>query len=109
MDIANLTNINSVSMVEAYNKGLTSLTATATTEQNSAFDSLLSAALTNINATNAYLGNAREEEIKWALGESTSTHDLTNALQKASVALQYTVAIRDKILEAYREIMQMQI
>jgi flagellar hook-basal body complex protein FliE len=31
------------------------------------------------------------------------------ALQKASVALQYTVAVRDKFLDAYKEIMQMQI
>ncbi|MDD6011031.1 MAG: flagellar hook-basal body complex protein FliE, partial [Lachnospiraceae bacterium] len=32
-------------------------------------------------------------------------HDLTIALQKASTALQYTVAVRDKLLEAYKEIM----
>ena len=49
------------------------------------------------------------EEIKWALGESENTHDLAIALQKASTSLQYTVAIRDKVLEAYKEIMAMQI
>ena len=49
------------------------------------------------------------EEIKFALGETENTHDLTIALQKASTALQYTVAIRDKVIEAYRELMQMQI
>ena len=29
--------------------------------------------------------------------------------QKANMALQYTVAIRDKALEAYKEIMNMQV
>ena len=43
------------------------------------------------------------------LGETENTHELTNALQKASAALSYTVAIRDKLLEAYKEIMQMQV
>ena len=47
--------------------------------------------------------------MKFALGETEKTHDLTIALQKASTALQYTVAVRDRLLDAYKEIMQMQI
>lgn len=73
------------------------------------FDALLNTAIDNIKTTNSYLSDAENEEIKFALGETENTHDLTIALQKASTALQYTVAIRDKILEAYREIMNMQI
>lgn len=73
------------------------------------FDALLNTAINNINTTNSYLSDAENEEIKFALGETENTHDLTIALQKASTALQYTVAIRDKVLEAYKEIMNMQI
>ncbi len=73
------------------------------------FDALLNTAIDNIKTTNSYLSDAENEEIKFALGETENTHDLTIALQKASTALQYTVAIRDKTLEAYRELMQMQI
>lgn len=73
------------------------------------FKSLLDTAIDNVKTTNNYLSNAENEQIKFALGETENTHDLTIALQKASTALQYTVAIRDKTLEAYREIMQMQI
>ena len=73
------------------------------------FDSFLNTAIDNIKTTNSYLSDAEDEEIKFALGETENTHDLTIALQKASTALQYTVAVRDKLLEAYREIMQMQI
>ena len=73
------------------------------------FESFLNTAIDNINTTNSYLSDAENEEIKFALGETENTHDLTIALQKASTALQYTVAIRDKVMDAYRELMQMQI
>ena len=53
--------------------------------------------------------DTENEEIKFALGETENSHDLTIALEKASTALQYTVAVRDKFLEAYKEIMQIQI
>ena len=73
------------------------------------FDSFLNTAIDNIKTTNSYLSDAEDEEIKFALGETENTHDLTIALQKASTALQYTVAVSDKLLEASRAIMQMQI
>ena len=63
----------------------------------------------SLNTTNSYLSDAENEKIRWALGETENTHELSIALQKASTALQYTVAVRDKFIEAYREIMQMQI
>lgn len=77
--------------------------------EGSLFDSFLNTAIDNIKTTNSYLSDAEDEEIKFALGETENTHDLTIALQKASTALQYTVAVRDKLLEAYKEIMQIQI
>ena len=73
------------------------------------FDAMLHTAIDNLNTTNSYLSDAENEEIKWALGETENTHDLTIALQKASTALQYTVAIRDKLLDAYKELIQMQV
>lgn len=73
------------------------------------FDKVLNTAIDNIKTTNSYLSDAEDAEIAFALGETDSTHDLTIALQKASTALQYTVAIRDKVLDAYKELMQIQI
>ena len=55
------------------------------------------------------MSKAEDEKIKFALGETDNAHDLGIALQKASSALQYTIAVRDKLMEAYRELMQMQI
>ncbi len=107
MDISALRNITSGAVKEAMDSN--ALSAGKTTTDKSTFDNMLTAAMSNLGTTNAYLSDAENEEIRWALGETESTHDLTNALQKASVSLQYTVAVRDKLLEAYKEIMQIQI
>ena len=79
------------------------------TSDGTLFSSVFNSAVDSIKTTNAYLSDAENQEILFALGQSDSTHDLTIALQKAQTALQYTVAIRDRLLEAYKEIMQMQI
>lgn len=47
--------------------------------------------------------------MNFALGYSDNTHDLAIAQQKAALSLQYTVAVKNKVLEAYKEIMNMQI
>ena len=108
MDITALYNISSGAVKEAAGQSVpaSSLTLTPETEE---FGSILSVAMENLNTTNAYLSAAENEEIKLAMGETDNTHDLTIALSKASTALQYTVAVRDKVLEAYRELMQIQI
>ncbi|MCR4585183.1 MAG: flagellar hook-basal body complex protein FliE [Lachnospiraceae bacterium] len=73
------------------------------------FGSLLDSAINNINKTNGYLSDMENEEVKFALGETDNAHDLGVAIQKASTALQYTVAVKNAAMEAYRQIMQMQI
>ncbi|MBQ7955806.1 MAG: flagellar hook-basal body complex protein FliE [Lachnospiraceae bacterium] len=107
--LGNNTNINSVT--DLTKTGLLSdgLISEKAKTEGTMFDSFLDSAINNIQTTNAYLSDYENEEIKWALGETENTHDLTIALQKASTALQYTVAIRDKVLEAYQTIMNMQI
>ena len=52
---------------------------------------------------------AEVEEVKYAMGQSNSLHDLMVAQQKANVSLQYTVAVKNTAVEAYRSIMNMQI
>ena len=50
---------------------------------------------------------AQQAEIDYALGNMTNTHELGVYQQEANIALQYTVAIRDKALDAYNSIMNM--
>ncbi len=105
MDISSFYNLSSGAVKEAAERYAQEQDALSTGEFGSLFDK----AIANLNTTNAYLSNAENEKIRWALGETENTHQLTNALQKASTALQYTVTVRDKLLEAYKEILQMQI
>lgn len=108
MDIGSLYNYNSAAIKHAVLQSQP-VDTTNIAGTNNVFESFLTSAIDSLNTTNGYLSDAENEEIKLALGESDNTHDLTIALQKASTALQYTVAVRDKFLEAYKEIMQMQI
>lgn len=111
MDISAINAVNGVrglSVVDGI--GLSGLSAGENDKaEGTLFDSFLQSAIDNIKTTNKYLSDAEDEELKFAMGESDNTHDLMITLQKASTALQYTVAVRDRLLEAYKEIMQMQI
>ena len=108
MDIGSLYNVTSGVIQNAVKNDTYSIPV-ASNENNNVFASFFDSAVQSLNQTNAYISDAEDEEIKLALGETENTHDLTIALQKASTALQYTVAVRDKFLEAYRTIMNMQI
>lgn len=108
MDITSLFSVGSADMARA-EKSTAIAKESVQQQNNSNFGSLLDTAINNINTTNGYLSDAEDEEIKWSLGETQNTHDLTIALAKASTSLQYTVAIRDKVMEAYKELMQIQI
>lgn len=79
------------------------------TTSDDAFSSLLSSAMQMINETNQLSNAANAEQMNFAMGYSDNTHDLAIAQQKAALSLQYTVAVKNKVIEAYREIMNMQI
>ena len=107
MDINSIYNISSGAIKSASENAIAGVKATE--DNTNAFAGIFQTALDNISQTNAYLSDAENEELKFSMGLTNNTHDLTIALEKASTALQYTVAVRDKLLEAYKEIMQMQI
>lgn len=104
MDITSLYSVGSEYIKNAANSS--KLTGDSDT---ASFDSLLTVAMDNINQTSALEAVADEEKMKWAMGISENSHDMTIAMSKASAAIDYTVAIRDKFLEAYKEIINMQI
>lgn len=83
------------------------IAAGATEEEN--FDSVFQSALNMVTETSDLHNQANEEVIRFTLGQAENTHDLLIAQQKANMALQYTVAVKDGIVDAYKEIMQMQI
>lgn len=110
MDITSMLFMNSNNLIETVNNATSALkNPVKTQEERGGFDSLLDTAIKNFNLTNSYLSDKEDMELKWAMGEVDNPHDLTIALSKASQALNYTTAIRDRLLDAYKEIMQMQI
>ncbi|MCD8501832.1 MAG: flagellar hook-basal body complex protein FliE [Bacillaceae bacterium] len=46
---------------------------------------------------------------KLARGENIDLHDVMITAQKASILLQTTVEVRNKVVEAYQEVMRMQV
>ncbi len=77
-------------------------------EEDASFDSLLNSAMQMIKETNDYSNEAAEAELSYAMGITNSTHELQVAQMKANISLQYTVAVRNAVMDAYKEIMQMQ-
>lgn len=75
---------------------------------NSPFQALFNSAVNMIQTTNDYSNAVEEEEMKFAMGETESIHDLQIAQQKANIALQYTVAVRDTFVSGYKELMNLQ-
>ena len=62
-------------------------------------------AISGIENISKYADNSLQTE----KSQSNSLHDLMVAQQKANVSLQYTVAVKNTAVEAYRSIMNMQI
>ena len=77
-------------------------------EEKASFDSLLNSAMNMIKETNDYSNEAAEAELAYAMGITNSTHELQVAQMKANISLQYTVAVRNAVMDAYKEIMQLQ-
>lgn len=100
----NVTSVNNLLDYSKYAVGETN----ASDNRSSAFDSILQAAVDNVKQTNDFSNAAKEAETSYALGQDTSNTDLLVAQQKANMSLQYTVALRNGVLEAYKEIMNLQ-
>ena len=101
-------NITSVgNLTDLSNYGAKSVSK-ASEDRNSMFESMFQAAKNLVNETNGYTNAAQEAETAYALGLTDSTADVQVAQQKANLALQYTVAIRNNVMDAYKEIMNLQ-
>lgn len=62
-----------------------------------------------LNDTNGLLIEADRLADDFAAGRTDNIHQVVLAAEKADIALQFTMQIRNKIMDAYNEIMRMQI
>ncbi len=102
--------IGAISNINEYNSIFGSANVTdITTDNTAAFDNLFQSAVEMYKEADTLQNAAEQAEIDFSLGYATSTHDLAIAQQKANISLQYTVKVTNKVLEAYKELMNMQI
>jgi flagellar hook-basal body complex protein FliE len=52
---------------------------------------------------------ADQTAIRLAAGDVEDVHEAMIAMQKAKLALDFTIQVRNKVIEAYQEIMRMQV
>ncbi len=61
----------------------------------------------SLNEVNQLLIESQDLNERLALGQVENVHQVIIATQKAELAMQFTMQIRNKILDAYNEIMRM--
>ena len=80
-------------------------TIPAAKPEENAFKDVLANSLEKVNNLQA----ERSTMIKsFASGESQNVHELMISMQKASLAMNMTSAVRNKVIEAYKELSRMQ-
>lgn len=77
-----------------------------TEERSESFKNMLMDA---INKVNNYEKENEIYSMKIATGELDNIHEAMIAAQKADISMQFMLQVRNKVLDAYREIMRMQI
>lgn len=70
------------------------------------FSEFLNNAISDVNKLQLESESLNEA---FAMGKNDNLHQVMIAAEKAEIALQFTVQIRNKILDAYQEIMRMPI
>lgn len=95
----------SVSRVFKDNSQVTGPTSTPYEAQKS-FASMLKQSIEKVNEAQIQSDNMTN---KLARGENVDLHQVMVASQKASISLQATMEIRNKVIEAYQEVLRMQV
>lgn len=103
MDIATISGLQSPLNIQNQTAG-----AIKKTDNNSGFEALFESALSMLKETNGLTKAVEEEEMKYAMGITDNLHDLMGAQSKANISVQYTVAVRNTVMDAYKEIMNLQ-
>ena len=103
----NISNINSInSTIDKINKQSDMLTIKESAPNKPSFEQYLKKSLKNVN--DLQVESERQSNLL-ATGQVENVHDVTIASAKAKVSLDLTMAVRNKVVEAYKEIMRMQV
>ena len=75
-------------------------------DTNASFGETLQKAITDVNTLQSEAGKAVEKMVG---GEAVDLHDVMIAVEKARTSFDLLMEIRNKTIDAYREIMRMQV
>ena len=75
-------------------------------DTNSSFGETLQKAITDVNSLQSEAGKAVEKMVG---GEDVDLHEVMIAVEKARTSFDLLMEIRNKTIDAYREIMRMQV
>jgi flagellar hook-basal body complex protein FliE len=78
----------------------------ATTDQKLSFDEMLRESFRELNQLQFGADQGIQEMV---VGKTDDIHSVMIAIQKAQISLQFAVQVRNKLVEAYQEIMRMQV
>ena len=73
-------------------------------ESRESFEKTLKKFITDVNSLQ---NQAAESTVNLAKGEVEDVHDVMIAVEKANIAMELMLEIRNKIVEAYQEVMRM--
>ena len=90
--------------IEGVEAGLQSLPELKPEEKDKGFGNVLNK---TINDLNDIQQKSKDLSTQLALNKDVELHDVMIAVQEADVAMRLTVQLRNKMLEAYREVMRM--
>jgi len=97
-----ITPLKPITPIETQKTGLESVNS----KQEQSFSAFLKQALNELDKTQA---EAAQATVDLVTGQATDFHTPIIAMEKAGLALGLAVTVRNKVLEAYHEIMRMQI
>lgn len=106
--------IDNIGSLDVYNLNLidqanATKNSVSKSDNGSVFEAFLDASTKMYSETNALQKEVEVQQIAFATGETDNILDVMLAEQKASTALTFTVQVTNKVIEAYKEIMQIQL
>lgn len=105
----NINNVNPFSVVSpspvSINK-IDNIDANQTDIKKPSFEDYLTNSLKDVNSLQV---ESDKQTTLLATGQVDNVHDVTIASAKAKVSLDLTMAVRNKVVEAYKEVMRMQV
>lgn len=99
-------NINTVNQVSSLTTQATTAKTSSPFEAQESFATILKDSLEKVNETQIQSDEMTQKLIN---GDDVELHDVMISAQKANITLQATLEVRNKAVEAYQEIMRMNI